>query len=228
MNREEEDLANRFMNGFALLWVGFQLGEYIITNFFTDPYIWLKTLVVAGLFVYAFFIMRLTLLKKDITRYIARIGEVSAVNIAAMLFIQDLLVINDWLQFLQLVIAFIGIYALLDLLFQRLVDYIYKRVKIPVGEEEPTPAPVARPEPTAPPRYERITRPAPRPVARPVARPRPAPRPVAIPRAPTPIRPPVTTPPVAAPVTPPIRPPVRPPATPAATTPPKKPVKKTE
>ena len=47
--KEGEAFADRFMNGFTLLWVGFQLGEYIIQNFFTDPGIWYKTLIVVGL-----------------------------------------------------------------------------------------------------------------------------------------------------------------------------------
>jgi len=153
-NKEHEDLANRFMNGFAILWVGFELGSYLIENFAFSIEILIKTLIVIGLFVYAVFIMRLTLQGKDITLYIARIGEISAINIAALLFVQDLLVITDGIQLLQLIIGFIIIYLSMDFGFQKIVDYIYGKVKIPFAQEEkPTPAPKPAP------RYERITQP---------------------------------------------------------------------
>ncbi|MBD3312302.1 hypothetical protein GF352_02505 [archaeon] len=185
-----EGKADWFLNGFSLLWVGFQLGEYIIQNFFTDPFIIFKTIAVVILFIYAVFVMRLTLLNKDVSKYLARIGEVSAINIAAMLFIQDLLVINNWVQGIQLVIGFILLYGLLDYLIIKAVDYIYEKAKIPMIEAEKE----------VKPRYERITKPAPR-VPRPPARPpatrkppatRPRPPPTAAPRPPSP--PPATKP----------------------------------
>ncbi len=147
-NKEYEDIANRFMNGFSLLWVGFQLGEYIIDNLFSDPFIVAKIVIVSAIFVYSFFIMRLTLLKKDITKYIARIGEVSTVNIAAMLFVQNIIIVRDSIQLIQLIIGFILLYLIVDLSIRKLVEYLYKKVKLPVTEEEEE-------KPT--PRYERIT-----------------------------------------------------------------------
>ncbi len=159
-NREVEDLANRFMNGFSLLWVGFQLGQYLIDNLFTDPFIIFKIFIVAGLFVYAIFVMRLTLLKRDISKYLARIGEISAINIAAMLFIQDLLIINSGLQLVELIIGFVVLYLSVDKFFEYLVELLYKKVKLPVTEEEEESKPVSTPKikPSAP-RYARITKP---------------------------------------------------------------------
>ncbi len=161
-NKEYEDIANRFMNGFSLLWVGFQLGEYLIDNLFTDPFIILKIIVVSAIFIYAFFIMRLTLLKKDITKYIARIGEVSTVNVAAMLFVQNLIVVRDNIQLIQLILGFIILYLVVDLSIRKLVEYLYKKVKLPVTEEE---------EEKPKPRYERITAPPAQRPAQPAARP---------------------------------------------------------
>ncbi len=161
-NKEQEDLSNRFMNGFSLLWVGFQLGEYIIENFFTDPYIIVKTIIVVFIFAYAVFVMRLTLLKRDITRYLARIGEVSAINIAAMLFIQDLVVISSLTQLFYFIIAFVLLYWLIDYLIELLVNNLYKKVKLPIVEEV-----------KEKPRIERLTTP-PKPVVKqPIQRPQP-------------------------------------------------------
>lgn len=186
-NKEYEDIANRFMNGFTLLWVGFQLGEYVISNLFTDAYIIIKILVVAGIFTYAFFIMRLSFLRKDITKYIARIGTVSAINIAALLLVQDLMVIRSALQFLQIVIAFILFYALLDFLIIKLVEMIYKKVKVPEVEEKPK----------EPPRYERITTPQPVRPVQPIQRPPvQQPRPYTPPQQPVQQQPPVRQPPI--------------------------------
>jgi hypothetical protein len=204
IGKEGEEISDRFMNGFALLWVGFQLGEYIIGNFALNLEMIIKTLAVGGIFAYAFFIMRLTLRNKDISKYLARIGEISAINIAAMLFIQDLLIISSGLQLAQLIIAFVLIYGLLDYGIIRLVDYLHKRLKLPI---------TAKPEvPTPAPRYERITTPPAKPVTPPM---RPPTRPVTPPARPTPptARPPIATPrPTipARPTTPPTAPPKKP------------------
>ena len=202
-NREHEDLANRFMNGFAILWVGFELGSYLIENFAFSIEILIKTIVVIALFVYAFFIMRLTLQGKDITRYIARIGEISAINIAALLFVQDLLIITSGVQLAQLIIGFVIIYLAMDFGFQKIVDYIYGRVKIPIAETKEEVVKEELPKP-AEPRYERITKPA-TPPTRPV----------------TPSRP--VTPPTQQPARPIQQPPVRPTQPPTSTQPKKKP-----
>lgn len=151
-HREEQDISNRFMNSFSLLWVGFELGNYIIENIFTDPNILWKILVVIGLFSYAIFVMRLTFLRRDITRYLARISEISAINIAVLLFVQDLIVITSALQLIQVLIAFILIYAGIDFGIIKLIDYLYIKLKVPEEEEEEK-----KEEAPEIPRYERIT-----------------------------------------------------------------------
>src|SRR3989339_886010 len=135
-HKEEQDVSNRFMNSFSLLWVGFELGNYIIENIFTDPYIVWKIFIVASLFSYAIFVMRLTFLRKDITRYLARISEISAINIAALLFVQDLIIITSALQLIQILIAFILIYAGIDFGIIKLIDYLYVKLKVPEEETE--------------------------------------------------------------------------------------------
>ncbi len=198
--KEYEDEANRFLNGFAVLWVGFQLGEYIIQNFFTDPLIIWKLFFVILLFVYAVFIMRLVLQGKKITKYIARIGEISAINVAAMLLIQDILIITDITQFFQMLLAFIIIYATIDLIMTLLTKYLWKRIGKPITKEIPAavPAPAPTTAPARPPRYERITTYPPRrpvtPQARtPISRPVPPAYRRAVPPARTPTIPPPIT-----------------------------------
>ncbi len=180
--REYEDEANRFLNGFAILWVGFQLGEYVIENFFTDPMIIWKAIFVVILFIYAYFVMKLVLQGKEITKYIARIGEISTINIAAMLFVQDILAITSIIQFFQLLLAFIIIYVSLDAFMTWLTKYLWKRMGKPIEEEKAPPTPPPKPVP----RYERITAPPTRP--RPVAPPRPV-TPPTYPTTPRPARP---------------------------------------
>ena len=150
-HREEQDVSNRFMNSFSLLWVGFELGNYIIENIFKDPYILWKIFAVVSLFSYAIFVMRLTFLRRDITRYLARISEISAINIAALLFVQDLIIITSALQLIQVLIAFILIYAGIDFGIIKLIDYLYLKLKVPEEEEE------KKEEAPEIPRYERIT-----------------------------------------------------------------------
>jgi len=141
------------MNGFFLLWVAFQLGQYVIENLFSDPFIIVKVLIVAGLFTYALFIMRLAFLRRDISKYLGRIGIVSIINLAALLFIQNLLPVTSGLQLIQLIIAFVLLYLLIDFLVAKIVDKIYERVSVPEEVEKPK-------EPEKP-RYERITTPQP-------------------------------------------------------------------
>ncbi len=153
--KEYEDAANRFMNGFSLLWVAFQLGEYVIENLFSDPLIIFKILIVVGLFAYAIFVMRITLLNKDISIYLGRIGEISSLNIAALLFVQDLIIIHNIVEFFQIILAFVTLYFLIDLIIDKSVKYIHKKVKIPVMEEKEE---EEKPKPPLP-RYKTIIQP---------------------------------------------------------------------
>lgn len=157
-NREEQDISNRWMNSFSTIWVVFQLGNYVIANI-QDPYIILKIAVLIGVATYAVFLMRLVFLRKSITAQITKIGQISSINIAVMLLVQNQVIITSLIDFVYTTLAFLFIYFILDIVITRFIEYLYNRYKLPTEAAEEKKEIKAPEIPT--PRYERIIKPLP-------------------------------------------------------------------